>query len=187
MLDPTSRARQRKSRQRRRLGRVLKVEVDEFALVGALQRAGDRRNRPKLERIWEAYASLLRHFEIMERPRIARLGGFALAEICGLSSSRQTIEKIFVEYLVIQFGPSAGHDLPRACRSCKLANAQLTLEPFLNMLSAKSGKFSRQLKRISVLMDSVVRIRPRQPPSRLGVTADWGGRLPAATTGRTPI
>ena len=82
MLDPTSRARQRKSRQRRRLGRVLlKVEVDEFALVGALQRAGDRRNRPKLERIWEAYASLLRHFEIIERQGIARLGGFALAEM----------------------------------------------------------------------------------------------------------
>ena len=59
---------------------------------------------------------------------------------------------------VIQFAPSGGHDLPRACRSCRLANAQLTLEPFLNMLSAKSGKFSRQLKRISVLMDFVVRV-----------------------------
>src|SRR3954447_7229307 len=28
----------------------------------------------------------------------------------------------------------------KPCRSCRLANAQLTLEPSLNMLSAKSGK-----------------------------------------------
>ena len=46
MLDPTSRARQprsrqRRSRQRRKQGRVLlKVEVDEFALVAALLRSG---------------------------------------------------------------------------------------------------------------------------------------------------
>ena len=46
--------------------------------------------------------------------------------------------------------------MPRACRSCGFANAQLTLEPSLNFRLPKSGKFSPQLKRISVRTDSVV-------------------------------
>jgi hypothetical protein len=56
MLDPTSRARQRKSRQRRKQGRVLlRIEVDEFRLVEALQLAGrltaaDGLERARIER-----------------------------------------------------------------------------------------------------------------------------------------
>jgi hypothetical protein len=41
---------------------------------------------------------------------------------------------------VIQFAPSGGHDLPRACRSCRLANAQLTLEPSLNNALSPVGQ-----------------------------------------------
>jgi hypothetical protein len=41
---------------------------------------------------------------------------------------------------VIQFAPSGGHDLPRACRSCRLANAQLTLEPSLNNALSQIGQ-----------------------------------------------
>ena len=74
MLDPTSRARQRRSRQRRKQGRaLLKVEVDEFELVAALLKAGrlcetDGLQRPKVE---QALARLVEDWTTRWLSRVA--------------------------------------------------------------------------------------------------------------------
>ena len=104
-------------------------------------------------------------------PGVSRRGSltFAITSPSVHSAHRVLLTRPY-EFSNVMHSAAGGHDLPRACRSCKLANAQLTLEPSLNNALSQIGQdFSRQLKRISVLMDSVVRVSPPQPASPVSV------------------
>jgi hypothetical protein len=74
MLDPSSRARQRRCRRRRKQGRaLLKVEVHEFDLVAALLKAGrlcetGGLQRPKIE---QALAKLVEDWTARWLSRVA--------------------------------------------------------------------------------------------------------------------